>query len=103
MEKSLNKVFKTKVFIWFPQTNKYNSFQDFYFHLFICPQMKRYLWGFGFSNLGLEAKSQLSRRPDSTFVSFYKNVMTDGSGMFVNAKKCIMKGPFKYLKFFTLI
>ena len=41
--------------------------------------MKRYLWGFGFSNLGLEAKSQLSRRQDSTFVSygdyssFYKN------------------------------
>ena len=29
MEKSLHQVFKTKIFIWFPQTKKYNSFQSF--------------------------------------------------------------------------
>ena len=71
--------------------------------------MKRYLWGFGFSNLGLEAKSQLSRRQDSTFVSygdyssFYKNCYdlksvitfhTNGTAMFANKLKGFMKGPF---------
>ena len=29
MEKSLHQVSKTKIFIWFPQTKKYNSFQSF--------------------------------------------------------------------------
>ena len=29
MEKSLHQVFKTKIFIWFPQTKEYNSSQSF--------------------------------------------------------------------------
>ena len=75
--------------------------------------MKRYLWGFGFSNLGLEAKSQLSRRQDSTFVSygdyssFYKNHFdqksvitfhTNMTGMFDNTIKMLHEGPFCILK-----
>ena len=75
--------------------------------------MKRYLWGFGFSNLGLEAKSQLSRRQDSTFVSYgdyssfykkyydWKSVITfhtDGTGIFANTIKRLREGPFYILK-----